>query len=85
MKTEFHEKYELRILSFHMNLKRIRIERGLTQEELADLAGIGVSYLSRLESRKGDKMPSDYTLCWLAHCLHVEPEDLTRIDEVLLK
>lgn len=85
MKAEFHKKYELRVLSFHMNLKRVRLERGYTQEKFAEIAGISANYLSRLESRKSMKMPSDHMLCWLAYCLDVEPDVLTRIDAVLLE
>ena len=83
MSKSFPEYYSRRVFSFHMNLKRIRIERGYTQETFAEKAGISVNYLAQLESRKSTAMPSDHMLCWLAHCLDVEPERLTDIDEVL--
>ncbi len=85
MKRSFPEFYSLRVFSFHMNLKRIRIERGYSQEEFAEMANISVNYLSRLESRKSTCMLTDHTLCWLAHCLDVKPEALTEIDELLRK
>lgn len=44
------------MLYFGKTIKRYRIQRGLTQKELAEEAGITPSYLSSLE--KGKKEPS---------------------------
>lgn len=54
MKTAIPVFYSLRVRIFHMNRKRMRIERGFTQEKFTGLTGIRVGYLSRLESPNGD-------------------------------
>lgn len=38
------------------NVKRIRIKKGYTQEELANILSISASYLSKIE--RGEKEPS---------------------------
>jgi transcriptional regulator with XRE-family HTH domain len=35
---------------FAINLRRFRHEKGISQEELADLAGINRTYISKLET-----------------------------------
>ena len=35
---------------FAINLRRIRHEKGLSQEELADLAGVNRTYISKIET-----------------------------------
>ena len=56
------------------NLKRLRQERGLTQEELADLAGLNRNYIGMIE-RQENAATVD-TLEHLAKALHVEPAQL---------
>jgi transcriptional regulator with XRE-family HTH domain len=53
------------------NLKRLRKERGLTQEELADLAGLNRNYVGMIE-RKENAATVD-TLEALAKSLQVDP------------
>ncbi|MFM9848037.1 MAG: helix-turn-helix domain-containing protein [Hyphomicrobiaceae bacterium] len=53
------------------NLKRLRQERGLTQEELADLAGLNRNYVGMIE-RQENAATVD-TLEDLAKALQVEP------------
>jgi transcriptional regulator with XRE-family HTH domain len=53
------------------NLKRLRQERGLTQEELADLAGLNRNYVGMIE-RQENAATVD-TLEELAKALQVEP------------
>jgi transcriptional regulator with XRE-family HTH domain len=57
-----------------MRLKKIRAQRGLTQEGLADKAGVSRQYLSRLETGRHD--PSLSTLVKLAKALKVKVTDL---------
>ena len=53
------------------NLKRLRMERGLSQEELADLAGLNRNYIGMIE-RQENAATVD-TLEVLAEALQVEP------------
>lgn len=61
---------------FATNLRRIRIERELTQEKLADLAGIDRTYVSALE-RQVYSVSLD-TIEKLAQVLDVEPAELLK-------
>ena len=51
-------------------IKRLRERRGLTQHELAEKAGIGRSYLARLETARQD--PTLSTLEKIAKALRVK-------------
>lgn len=53
------------------NLKRLRQERGLSQEELADLAGLNRNYIGMIE-RQENAATLD-TLEELAKALQVDP------------
>ena len=53
------------------NLKRLRKERGLTQEELADLAGFNRNYVGMIERQ--ENAASVDTLEALAKSLRVDP------------
>jgi len=57
-----------------LRLKEVRIERFLTQQELADKSGIGIVTVSRLES--GLQQPRLKTVRRLAAALGVDPADL---------
>ena len=61
---------------FASNLLRIRAERALTQEKLADLADIDRTYVSALE-RQVYSASLD-TIERLADVLKVEPDELLR-------
>ena len=56
------------------NLQRLRKERGLSQEELADLAGLNRNYIGMIE-RQENAATVD-TLEALAKALEVEPARL---------
>jgi len=60
------------------NLKKLRNLRGLSQESLADLAGIDRTYVSLLERRRYAATVD--VIENLARALNVEPEQLLRID-----
>ena len=57
-----------------MNLKEIRLKRGMTQQELADAVGITQSQIARYES--GETQPSLETLRKLAAALDCTLDEL---------
>jgi len=57
-------------------LKQLRIEQAMTQEELAQAAGIGKNTVNRLETNATEPRPP--TLRKLARALGVEPRELVR-------
>ena len=61
------------------NLKELRQERHLTQEQLAEMAGISASYISSLELQK--RMPTILILAKLAKVLDVKINELVIIEE----
>ena len=66
---------ELREL-VRQRVRALRVERGLTQEELCERAGISVDAVSRIEG--GSRVPTLETLERLAHALGVGVADLVR-------
>ena len=68
------------MMTFAENLRRLRVERFLSQRELARRAGLHPVTLTRLEA--GAAAPSTRTVRGLAATLGVEPRDLTAPDEV---
>lgn len=58
------------------NLRRLRQDRGLTQEELADLAGLNRNYVGMIE-REENAATVD-TLEMLGKALEADPEQLLR-------
>jgi transcriptional regulator with XRE-family HTH domain len=67
-------------MTFAENLRRLRVDRFLSQRELARRAGLHPVTLTRLEARAA--APSTRTVRGLAAALGVEPRDLTSPDEV---
>jgi transcriptional regulator with XRE-family HTH domain len=67
-------------MTFAENLRRFRVERFLSQRELARQAGLHAITLVRLEA--GTTAPSTRTVRALAATLGVEPGELTSPDEV---
>jgi transcriptional regulator with XRE-family HTH domain len=58
------------------NVRRIRAERGLTQEDLADRARVSVRYLGSIE--RGSTAATVVVLERLARALRVTPCDLLK-------
>jgi transcriptional regulator with XRE-family HTH domain len=58
------------------NVKRIRERKGLTQEQLAELAGFSQQYLSSLE--QGRRNPTIITIYELAQALSVSHIELVQ-------
>jgi transcriptional regulator with XRE-family HTH domain len=65
---------------FAENLRRFRVDRFLSQRELARRAGLHPVTLTRLEA--GAAAPSTRSVRALAAALGVEPRELTTPDEV---
>lgn len=60
-------------------ISTLRVQKGLTQEQLSGLAGIARSHLAALES--GDKIPRVDTLWRIADALSVRPSRLIQMTE----
>ncbi len=60
--------------AFRSNLQALRQKKNLTQQALADKAGISVAYVSLLE--RGERTPPLQTIETLASALGVKPLDL---------
>jgi transcriptional regulator with XRE-family HTH domain len=61
-------------MSFALNLKRLRLQRGLTQIRLAELSGIAQPNLAAMEQAR--RQPTLATLHRLAEALESQPETL---------
>jgi transcriptional regulator with XRE-family HTH domain len=61
------------------HVRRFRQERGLTQEQFAELSGFSQQYISDLE--RGRRNPTIVSLYELAQALSVTPVDLITPDE----
>jgi transcriptional regulator with XRE-family HTH domain len=61
------------------NVKRVRQEKGLTQEQLAELSGFSQQYISGLE--QGRRNPTIVSLYELATALRVSHLELVRSAE----
>jgi len=59
---------------FGATVRRLRAERGWTQEDLADAAGLTTTYVGQVE--RGDKVPSLTVVLKLARGLAVAPGEL---------
>ena len=59
---------------FGQNLKKLRKSKSLTQEQLAELLGIGLPNISYIEN--GKTYPSVYTVEKICNVLNVEPFEL---------
>lgn len=61
------------------NVRKFRLAKGLTQEDLAAVSGFGQNYLSDLE--RGRRNPTVVTLWELSQTLGVTPIDLITPDD----
>jgi transcriptional regulator with XRE-family HTH domain len=62
---------------FATNLRRLRTERGYSQEALAFEAGVNRTYMSKLE--KGGSFVGLEVMVKLANVLKVEPADFLKV------
>ena len=63
-------------VQFGKVVRRLRLKRGLSQEALAELAGVHVTYIGRIE--RGGQNISLTNIGRLARALRVKPADLLR-------
>lgn len=68
---------------FGQVLKKIRLEKGLSQEQLADESGYHRTYVSLLE--RGQKNPTLKTIFQLSKALKINPSDLLQHIEIQAK
>lgn len=61
------------------NLRRARHDKKLTQEELADRAGLSMRYVGSIE--RGDVSASVTVLGQIADALGIEPAELLRVSD----
>jgi transcriptional regulator with XRE-family HTH domain len=62
-----------------LHLKEWRLRRGLTQKELADLAGMDVASVNQIEREKSPPRPS--SIRKLAKALNIKTEQLVEVVE----
>ncbi|KQZ30962.1 helix-turn-helix domain-containing protein [Caulobacter sp. Root1472] len=58
------------------NVRELRLEKNLTQEQFAELSGLSQQYISGLE--RGLRNPTVVTLYEIATALNVQPTDLLK-------
>ena len=61
-------------IAFGRRIRFFRRERGLTQEQLAELAGLSASFLGHIE--RGSRVASLDTLMRLCRAMEITPNDL---------
>jgi transcriptional regulator with XRE-family HTH domain len=62
--------------TFGLNVRRLRLERGLTQEALADEVELAVTYVGQLE--RGRRNPTLAVVERFARVFRVDPIDILR-------
>ena len=71
------------LLAIGDRLKVVRKKKGMTQEDVADKAGIAVSQVGRIE--RGKLNPSISTIFVIALALEIEPKELFDFEETFVK
>jgi transcriptional regulator with XRE-family HTH domain len=61
---------------FGQTVRQLRLERGWTQEDLADAAGLTATYVGQVE--RGDKVPSLTVVLKLARGLSTTPSEMLK-------
>lgn len=68
------------MVNFGDKIKKLRIERNLTQKQLANMTGVAVSAISSYES--GSRYPSYDVLISLARIFHISIDYLLGLDKL---
>lgn len=68
------------MVNFGKKIKALRLERNITQKQLADMAGVAVSAISSYES--GNRYPSYDVLISLSRIFHVSTDYLLGLDKM---
>lgn len=68
------------MVNFGEKIKKLRIERNLTQKQLAEMTGVAISAISSYES--GNRYPSYDVLISLARIFHVSTDYLLGLDKL---
>ena len=68
------------MVDFGEKVKNLRLERNLTQKQLANMAGVAVRAISSYES--GNRYPSYDVLINLAHIFHVSTDYLLGLNKM---
>jgi transcriptional regulator with XRE-family HTH domain len=69
-------RYRMPMVKLAAKLRALRERRGMSQEQLAEAAGLGRSHLARLETARQD--PTLTTIEKLAKALKVKPAELLK-------
>src|SRR5438046_280346 len=69
--------------AFGKRLRKLRKDKGFTLRQLADLAGVDFTYLSKVENDRVPYTPAAETIRTLARALGVDPLELLRIAKKL--
>ena len=64
------------VMVFASNVRRLRTERGMSQEQLAEAAGVHRTYVGMLE--RGEKNVTIYNIERIASALAVDPHVLLK-------
>lgn len=67
------------VMVFAANVRRLRTERGLSQEDLAEAAGVHRTYIGMLE--RGEKNVTIYNIERIARALDVPPPELLSTEQ----
>ncbi len=68
------------MVNFGSRLKTLRIEKKLTQKQLADRTGVAISAISSYEA--GNRFPTYDTMVKFARIFHVSTDYLLGLDEI---
>lgn len=61
-------------MELNLQIKTLRIEQGLTQQDLAEMVGISKPHMSEVE--RGKKNLNNHLILKISHALGVHPADL---------
>ena len=70
-KIKFHDDYYYYNI-VRKNIKKYRKKAGLTQQQLADLIGVSMHYISQIESAKPYKYFTLIIIGWIADALNID-------------